>query len=62
MTILYLIRGDGLPEDAVAERDWVVYLRTMELAPRGEPPVSPGRIDHDQLVSLIFAADRVVTW
>ena len=44
------------------EADWVVYLHDMRLAPRGEPPVAPGPIDHDQLVTLIFAADRVVTW
>jgi hypothetical protein len=62
VTILHLFRGDARPDEAVAERDWVVYLQTMELAPRGEPPVSPGRIDHDQLVALLFAADLVVTW
>ncbi|MGE0402818.1 MAG: hypothetical protein AB7T06_39300 [Kofleriaceae bacterium] len=50
------------PAEVVAERDWVVYLRTMELAPRGEPPLAPGRIDHDQLVDLITRADRVITW
>ncbi len=44
------------------DRDWVVYLQPMQLAPRGEPPVAPGRIDHEQLLALVFAADRVVTW
>jgi hypothetical protein len=40
----------------------VVYLQRMQLAARGEPPVEPGTIDHEQLVALNFAADRVVTW
>ena len=60
--ILHLVRPDAVPA-VVAERDWVVYLTPqMQLAPRGEPPVPPGPIDHDQLVSLSFAADLVVTW
>jgi hypothetical protein len=58
---LHLVRGTALVE-GVAERDWVVYLQTMELAPRGEPPVVPGRIDHDQLLDLVVRADRVITW
>ena len=62
VTILHLFRGDTRDEQPVAERDWVVYLKTMELSPRGEPPLSPGPIDHDQLVALVFAADLVVTW
>jgi hypothetical protein len=67
--ILHLIRGvaggsEGADATirAVAERDWVVYLRTMELAPQGEPTCPAGPIDHDQLVALAFAADLVVTW
>jgi hypothetical protein len=67
--ILHLFRGvapgSGVGGElirAVAERDWVVYLHTMELIPRGEPPCPPGLITHDQLVALVFAADLVVTW
>ncbi len=62
---LHLVRSEAAPtavEAVVAEMDWVVYLQTMELAPRGEPPLAPGRIDHDQLVTLLVRADRVVTW
>lgn len=55
-------RASGVPTGVVAERDWVVYLQTMDLAEMGEPPISPGRIDHDQLVDLITRADRVITW
>lgn len=58
---LHLARAE-VPVEVVAERDWVVYLQKMELAAQGEPPVAPGRIDHDQLVALIVRADRVVTW
>jgi hypothetical protein len=57
---LHLVRtGEPLILD---DHDWVVYLQRMQLAVRGEPTVAPGTIDHDQLVALIFAADRVVTW
>ncbi len=64
--ILHLVRPDAVPA-VLAEPDWVVYLSPdpalgMRLAPRGEPPISPGPIDHDQLVVLSFAADLVVTW
>lgn len=57
---LHLVRTGEPP--ILDERDWVVYLQPMQLAPRGEPPVAPGPIDHEQLVALVFAADRVVTW
>ena len=60
-TVLHLVRAE-VPPAVVAERDWVVYLSTMELAAHGEPPLPPGRLDHDQLVLLVFAADLVVTW
>jgi hypothetical protein len=59
--ILHLVRGDSPPEP-VADRDWVVYLDPPRLAAHGEPPLPPGPIDHEQLVSLGFAADLVVTW
>lgn len=63
-TVLHLVRDTPPPDGMVAAPDWVVYLRTLELAPRGAPPppVPPGPIDHDQLVQLSFAADLVVTW
>ena len=62
-TLLHLVRGNAAPS-VVAERDWVVYLQPMQLAPRGAPPAPcpPGPIDHDQLVALLFAADLVITW
>jgi hypothetical protein len=59
---LHLVRGDEPAPEVVAERDWVVYLQTMDLASNGGPPIPAGRIDHDQLVVLIARADRVVTW
>ena len=59
--LLHLVRPGARP-DPVAERDWVVYLEPLELAPRGRPPLPPGPIDHDQLVALAFTADLVVTW
>lgn len=62
MKILHLFRGVAEPIRPVAERDWVVYLQTMELAPQGAPPCTAGPITHDQLVVLVFAADLVVTW
>jgi hypothetical protein len=60
-TILHLVR-DGARPDVIADRDWVVYLESLELAARGDPPLPPGPIAHDQLVVLVFAADLVVTW
>jgi hypothetical protein len=60
-TILHLVRAGGRP-DVISDRDWVVYLDPLQLAARGEPPLPPGPIDHEQLVALVFAADLVVTW
>lgn len=59
--VLHVVRTPP-PDGAVADRDWVVYLPALELAARGEPPLPPGPIDHGQLVTLVFAADLVVTW
>jgi hypothetical protein len=57
---LHLVRhGEPL---ALTEHDWVVYLDRLELADRGTPPLPPGSISHDQLVTLIVAATRVITW
>jgi hypothetical protein len=61
-TTLHLVRARTTPP-ALAERDWVVYLDPMELAPSAHPaPLVPGPVDHDQLLALTFAADRVITW
>jgi hypothetical protein len=64
-TVLHLVRpGTGRPP-VLAERDWVVYLQPMALVHGGAPhtaPLPPGPLDHDQLVTLLFAADLVVTW
>lgn len=59
---LHLVR-QGEPMQ-LADGDWIVYLDVdrPNLAPAGAPPLPPGPIDHDQLVVLVFAADRVVTW
>lgn len=59
--VLHLVRtGEPL---ALAERDWIVYLDPApRLSAHGQPPAPPGPIDHDQLVTLVFAADLVVTW
>ena len=59
---LHLVREGEAPLAVVAERDWVVYLQTMELAARGGPPYPAGPLDHDQLLDLIIRAERVVTW
>lgn len=58
---LHLVRATP-PAGAVAAGDWVVYLEAMRLAPTGAPPLPAGPIDHDQLVQLSLAADRVITW
>jgi hypothetical protein len=63
-TVLHLVRANQAPS-VVAERDWVVYLHPTRLVQGGAPhtaPIAPGPIDHDQLVTLVFAADLVVTW
>ncbi len=64
---LHLARGTAGPAAAMphlADRDWLVYLEgaSLRLASRGAPPFPAGPIDHDQLVILITAADRVITW
>jgi hypothetical protein len=61
MIVLHLVRRE-LPAGVAAVDDWVVRLDRLELERHGSPPSSPGSIDHDALVSLIAAADRVVTW
>lgn len=60
--VLHLMRGAGVPP--LAEHDWLVYLdsEALRLATHGDPPLPPGPIDHDQLVTLLVAADRVITW
>jgi len=61
--LLHLVRGtDAMAPPVLDDADWVVYLDAMRLADHGQPPHPPGPIDHDQLVSLVFAADLVVTW
>jgi len=65
-TVLHLVRPAAAIADLpVADRDWVVYLQPMRLADGGAPHTAPlpaGPIDHDQLVTLVFAADLVITW
>lgn len=63
-TVLHLVRANAAPQ-AVAERDWVVYLHPTRLVQGGDPHTAPcplGPIEHDQVVALAFAADLVVTW
>jgi hypothetical protein len=57
---LHLARTGEPP--VLDDGDWVVYLPAMQLADRGGPPLPAGPITYDQLVSLLFAADLVVTW
>ena len=61
MIVLHLVRRE-LPAGVVADSDWIVRLADLELEAHGAPPRPPGSLDHDALVSLIAAADRVVTW
>ncbi len=59
MTTLHVVRGEAPLAALVAEGDWIVYLQPvphLTVGPR------PGPIDHDQLVALCVAADRVITW
>jgi len=58
---LHLVRT-AAPAGAIADHDWVVQLDRLALADHGTPPMPPGPIDHDQLVTLVFAAGQVVTW
>jgi len=58
---LHVIRRGARPA-GVAESDWIVDLDRRELAARGTPPLAPGAITDEELVQLLFAADRVVTW
>jgi hypothetical protein len=62
--VLHLVRTTPPPVE-VAERDWVVYLDPAQLVQGGVPHTAPiplGPLDHDQIVTLAFAADLVVTW
>ncbi|MEJ7602581.1 MAG: hypothetical protein WKG01_32110 [Kofleriaceae bacterium] len=61
---LHLVRAGATPL-VLAEGDWVVYLDDLDdliLDSHGQPLLAPGPIHHDQLVQLVFAADRVITW
>ena len=57
---LHLVRR-GKPA-GLGEGDWIVELDGLVLIDRGAPPVPPGPIDYDQLVRLVFAAERVIAW
>ena len=61
MIVLHLVRRE-LPPGVIADDDWIVQLDRLELVAHGSPARPPGSIDHDALVALIAAADRVVTW
>ncbi|HEY4244105.1 MAG TPA: hypothetical protein VGM88_30035 [Kofleriaceae bacterium] len=56
MKTLHLVRGAEAANEAppVADGDWIVYLPTMRFGAR--------TLTHDELVALLFAADRVITW
>lgn len=58
MIILHLIRTPP-PAGVIPDGDWVIYMDRWELVRGREPPTA---VDDDQIVALIFAADRVVTW
>lgn len=60
MIVLHLVRNDP-PAGVISDDDWLVRLPELRLESAGAP-VAAGTIDHDQLVRLIAAADRVVTW
>jgi hypothetical protein len=57
---LHLVRRAAEP--IAAPDDWIVDLDHRVLVARATPPIVPGPITDAQLVELIFAADRVVTW
>jgi len=60
MIVLHLVRSEP-PAGVVADGDWIVRLPELQLEAIAAP-IAAGIIDHDQLVVLIAAADRVVTW
>jgi hypothetical protein len=63
-TVLHLVRRGAAPQ-ALADRDWVVYLDPARLTHGGAPHTAPlplGPLDHDHVVTLVFAADLVITW
>ena len=62
--ILHLVRDAAPPAAAVADGDWIVYRdrEQWRLDAHGAPPLPPGTVDHGQLVQLVLAADRVITW
>jgi len=55
--VLHIVRPDA-NAPAFAPEDWVVYLDPLRLTSGGEP----GPITYEHLVTLIAAADLVVTW
>jgi hypothetical protein len=57
---LHLVRRDA--EAIAADGDWLVDLDRLVLADRGTPPLPAGPVTYDQLVELIAAARRVITW
>ena len=63
MTTLHLVRANARPA-GLQPGDWIIELGDdrRELLARATPPIAPGPITYDQLVDLIFSADRVITW
>jgi hypothetical protein len=57
---LHLVRRGAEP--VLADGDWLVDLDRLVLVDRGTPPLPAGPVTHDQLVELIVAARRVITW
>lgn len=59
---LHLVRRGALPPGVASPADWVVDLDALELLDRGTPPLPPGPVTHDAVLTLVVRADLVVTW
>ena len=61
---LHLVRTTPPPPAAIAPADWVAHRDATgwHLAAHGDPPGSPGPLDHAGLAALVLAAARTITW